>query len=217
MEPRIETAHVVAAFDAKAQVDVGSDGTLYVKGVAAEFGLDRDNEAFLPDAFDRGMKAYMESNPILAYHHAKEASADGMPPRYLALGTVTKLYRDAKALHFEAAIPKPTPGSWAEDIYDKVRRRIVKGISVGGAFKRRWTELGPRIFDVDLQEISITPLPVNPRTMLTAVTEGKAMDDSPLEWVAEAPDPALVENLIRLERIAADLDTLRQRLSGPVV
>lgn len=205
MEP-IEAAGFKAVLsDEKASVTETSDG-LWIEGLASEWGVDRDDEAFEPGAFDRGIKAFM-ANPILAYHHARKPAADGTPGEYLALGKVTDLRRDTKGLHLKAWVPKPKPGAWAEDVYDKVRQGIVRGLSVGGRFRRRMTELGPRIFDVDLQEISVTPLPVNPRTLFRVATEGKAMNGDPLEW---EPD------LEAYERIRDELATVVSTLTDAV-
>lgn len=212
----VEAATFEGALDEKAQV-VDAGNKLIIRGIAAEFGIDRDGEAFDPGAFDAGVKSFLETNPILSYHHATKPSTDGEPPRYLQLGRVTRLDRKAHGMEMEAEIPRPTAGSWAEDIYNKVRDGYIKGLSVGGAFKRRWTEKGPRIFGVDLQEIALTPLPVNPRTLLTAVVEGKAVDGEAIHWqpVDDAPSDekflagwALEERLAALEGIAEGLETL---------
>lgn len=174
------------------QVSEDDDGTLYVEGYAADFQTDRDGEAFEADAFERGLKAYMESNPILLYHHK---------PSH-ALGKVVEAALDAKGLRIKAAIPKPTSGSWAELVYDQVKKGIVRGFSVGGAFQRRLTSAGPRIFSVDLQEISVTPLPVNPRTLFAVA--GKAFGDP-----EDAELAALTESVDKLEGL---LNAFEQRV-----
>ena len=174
------------------EVREDDDGTLYVEGYAADFETDRDGEAFEPGAFEQGLKAYMESNPILLYHHK---------PSH-ALGKVVEAAIDAKGLRIKAAIPRPTAGSWAELVYDQVKRGIVRGFSVGGAFQRRLTSNGPRIFGVDLQEISVTPLPVNPRTLFAAA--GKAFGDE---------EPEQVEQLARMvQRLEGVLDAVETAL-----
>lgn len=141
------------------------DGTLYVEGYAADFETDRDQEAFEPGAFERGLKSYMENNPVLLYHHNPSQ----------ALGRVVQAEIDGKGLRIRAAIPKPPAGNWAELVYTQVKGGIVRGFSVGGAFARHLTREGQRIHDVDLQEISVTPLPVNPRTLFAVA--GKAFPE----------------------------------------
>lgn len=148
-----------------AEVTEGEDGTLYIEGIASDFETDRDMEAFEPGSFERGLKAYLASNPILLYHHRPHQQ----------LGQVISAELDQKSLRIRAAIPKPPAGSWAEQVYDMVKRGMMRGLSVGGHFARHMTTAGPRIHDVDLQEISVTPLPVNPRGLFAIA--GKAFAD----------------------------------------
>lgn len=152
-------------------------GDLWIEGYASDFGVDRQNEAFEPGAFERGLKAFLETNPIMLYHHKYDH----------ALGAFTDAKVDENGLWVRGRVDKPATGSWAEDIFNKIKRGTIKSFSVGGIFKRRMTAQGPRIFDVDLGEISVTPFPVNPRTHF-AVVAGKAFQDAPeLEVVEEEP------------------------------
>lgn len=167
-----------------------ADGDLILEGYASDFNTDRDGEAFEPGAFDRGLKAYMGSNPILLYHHKPSHQ----------LGVVEEAQLDGKGLKIRARIAKPTAGAWSEQPYDLVKRGMMRGFSVGGAFKRRMTPAGPRIFDVDLQEISVTPLPVNPGTL--GQVAGKAFAD-PAEEVDLQPQ---LDALDRLEAVFNALD-----------
>lgn len=175
--------HATFEFGLKAQqISEDNDGDLIVEGYASDFLTDRDEEAFEPGAFERGLKAYLAANPILLYHH--------QPGKQL--GVVEHAELDGNGLHIKARLAKPTPGSWAEQPFDLVKRGMMRGFSVGGAFKRRITAGAQRIFDVDLQEISVTPLPVNPRTLFSVA--GKAFEDNPdaeLELALAATDRTL--------------------------
>lgn len=161
-------------FGIKAAVVSEDDGDLIVEGYASDFETDRDNEAFEPGAFSRGLAAYM-ANPVLLEHH--------QPGKQL--GVVEHAALDAKGLKIRARLAKPPAGAWSEQTFDLVKRGMMKGFSVGGAFKRRSVDGLQKIFDVDLQEISITPLPVNQRTLFA--TAGKAFSD---------PDPDADEKAI---------------------
>lgn len=163
------------------------DGTLYIEGTAADFGVDRQNEAFEEGAFDEGMKSYMERNPVLLYHHKGDK----------ALGTVKAWERRGDGIWVKAAIEKPAVGSWAEDVYNKVKSGVIKSFSVGGLFRRRPGADGvTRIHKADIAEISVTPLPVNPRTQFglspLAAAAGKAFGELP-EMDLEAAEKALTE------------------------
>jgi HK97 family phage prohead protease len=154
----------VATFvlDTKATV-TELDGELIIEGYASDFDTDRQDEAFEPGAFDAAIKSFME-NPVLLYHHQFDK----------ALGRVLELTRDAKGLLMRAVLDKPAAGSWAEDIYNKVASGSIKGLSVGGKFHRKMTDAGPKIHKADLMEISVTPMPVNPRTLFAVA--GKAFE-----------------------------------------
>lgn len=140
--------------DSKAVED--DDGDIYFEGWASDFEVDRQDEAFEPGAFRKSVERFLGTNPVLLYHHDYGK----------ALGVVEQLDLRDEGLWMRARIDKPTAGSWAEDVVAKIKKGTIKGLSVGGLFKRRKGMDGKaRIFDADLAEISITPLPVNPRTL----------------------------------------------------
>lgn len=142
------------------------NGDLYIEGYAADFEVDRQNEAFEPGAFAKGLKAFMETNPVMLYHHKADH----------ALGQFVDARLDEKGLWVKGRVDKPAPGSWAEDVVAKIKRKTIRGFSVGGIFKRRYNPVTqrPSIFECDLAEISVTPFPVNPRTMFAVA--GKAFE-----------------------------------------
>lgn len=155
------------ALDAKAlEHTVDENGDLWIEGYASDFGIDRQEEAFEPGAFERGLKSFLERNPIMLYHHQYDK----------ALGQFTEARVDENGLWVKGRVDAPAAGSWAEDVFNKIRKGTIKAFSVGGIFRRRMTKNGPRIHDVDLGEISVTPFPVNPRTTF-AVVAGKAFGE----------------------------------------
>jgi HK97 family phage prohead protease len=135
----------------------------YIEGYASDFGIDRDEEAFEPGAFSKAIDKFLGSNPVLLFHHQYDK----------ALGQVEDLRYDEKGLFMRARIDEPASGSWSEDVVAKVKKGTIKGLSVGGRFKRR----GDKIYEADLNEISVTPLPVNPNTLF-AVAEKAFTEDA---------------------------------------
>jgi HK97 family phage prohead protease len=178
--------------DTKANV-YEDDGSLYIEGFASDALPDRQDEFFDPDAFDASIKSYLDTNPVLLYHHD--------PSR--ALGRVLELRKQPDGLWMKAVIDPPTPGSWAEDVFNKVKRGTIKGLSVGGKFYRRVMNGKPMIHKADLMEISVTPMPVNPRTLFAVA--GKAFDDLPSEDAETALESQISESL---GRVAASFDKL---------
>lgn len=162
----IEEASFEAGFslDTKALVSSNDDGSLTIEGLASDFDVDRQDEAFEPGAFNESLSRYLSHNPVLLYHHKKD----------MALGRVTAANIDSNGLHVKAIVDAPEPGTPAADLYRKVKSGTLRGFSVGGRFFRRMTEKGPRIFKCDLTEISITPQPVNSNALFAVA--GKAFE-----------------------------------------
>lgn len=156
-------------FDCKSQVSAKKDGTVVIEGLASDWGLDDQDEVFEPGAFQKGIDKFLSTNPVLLYHH------DGGK----ALGKVTTLEETQEGLMMKAEIDPPAKGSWAEDIVNKIKSGTIRGLSVRGKFRRRPSENGrvAKIYEAGLREISVTPLPVNPRTMFAVAA--KAFDDEP--------------------------------------
>lgn len=156
------------ALDGKAVVEeVPEDSGLRIEGYAAGFNTDRMDEAFLPGAFEKSLKTYMETNPILCYHHHYDQ----------ALGVVEEAKLDGKGLFVKARLDAPEPGTPLADVYNKVKSGTIKGFSVGGIFKRKQTPRGPRIHTADIAEISVTPLPMEPGSLFALA--GKAFGTEP--------------------------------------
>lgn len=189
--------------DTKAVVAEAGDGSgdLIIEGFASDFGEDRQDEAFMPGAFDATIEKFME-NPLLCYHHDFSK----------ALGQVEHLERRDGGLWMRARVDAPAPGSWAEDIFNKIERGTIKGLSVGGKFHRSIIGGKPRIHQADLIEISVTPAPVNPRTLFTAqrkAFDGKALPDAPEEELSEAELAEAGRSIAKLEAI---FERVSQRL-----
>lgn len=156
------------ALDGKAVVaEVPEESGLRIEGYAAGFNTDRMDEAFLPGAFEKSLKTYMETNPILCYHHHYDQ----------ALGVVEDAKLDGKGLFVKARLDAPEPGTPLADVYNKVKSGTIKGFSVGGIFKRKQTPRGPRIHTADIAEISVTPLPMEPGSLFALA--GKAFGTEP--------------------------------------
>ncbi len=153
----------------KAVVQEQSNGDLIIEGYASDYEADRQDEFFEAGAVNDGLKAYLESNPILLYHHQSGN----------ALGQVLEAKIDNVGAWVKARIDKPAAGTWAQDVYQKVKRGTIRGFSIGGRFFRRHDQKSglTKIYKADIHEISVTPYPVNPRTLFGVAT--KAFGDEP--------------------------------------
>jgi HK97 family phage prohead protease len=147
-------------------VTVEDNGDLIIRGYAAVWeGDDRQGENFAPGAFERASKAFIESGGPLCYHHKADHQ----------LGAVTSLQEDTKGLAFEARVD----GEIQQDpklarIYHQIKKGTLKGVSVGGFFKRALIEGKRKIADMDFSEISVTGVPMHTGPSF-AVVAGKAL------------------------------------------
>ena len=140
-------------------------GDVIIEGYAADFEIDRQGEAFLPGAFDDAcQKATKAEIPLLFEHDNKRQ-----------LGVIEELRVDPeRGLWTRARIAKAQAGTWAEDVVDKVKRGMMKGLSVRGLSKVKMTANGPRIGTIDLAEISVTPVPVQPGALFAVAQKSFA-------------------------------------------
>lgn len=170
------------------------DGTLLLSGLAADYKPDRDGESFAQGAFERGLQRYLDTNPIVLYQHDPERP----------LGRVTAAYIDSAGLHVEMEIPEPPEGSWARHPYLLAKKGILRGLSVGGNFKR----VGRVIVDSDLQEISLAAIPVLPGALI-----GRAAARAEVRALQRAAD-ALQLEVLRREARALRAEQTRRRAAG---
>lgn len=180
--------------DTKSVAEDPDTGDLLIEGWASDYDADRDEEAFVEGAFDEGLKSYLETNPVLLYNHRFG------PGNALQLGVVEMAEKRTmpngkQGLWFRARVANAEPGTEARDIYNKVKRGFLKGVSIGGKFYRRMVEGKALIWKADIMEFSLTPVPANPRAL--AGVAAKAFDD---------PES---ETLRVLDEVADRLDAIR--------
>jgi HK97 family phage prohead protease len=159
----------------KAVQDPADNGDLMIEGYAADIGIDRQGEFFEPQAFEASIQEFLDSNPVLLYHHHNDQQ----------LGMVKALESRPDGLWMKAVVPRPAETSPLLDVYEKMKRGMMRGLSVRGLFHRRPGT--SRIYKADLAEISVTPFPVNPRTLF-AVAQ-KAYPDEIVEPKPKEPEP----------------------------
>jgi hypothetical protein len=97
-----------------------------------------------------------------------------------------------------------------KSVYHQIKKGTIKGLSVGGFFKRKLTEAGRRITDMDFTEISVTGVPTHAKPAFMVVA-GKALEglveptDDGLEF-EDASLEALTESLQRLSNSFTNME-----------
>jgi HK97 family phage prohead protease len=144
-------------------------GDLLVEGWAAVWaGLDREGENFLRGAFKKSIRAFLDGQAALVYHHQIDKG----------IGTVLDLQEKKEGLWFKARVDRQVESSPLFYIYNAIRKGSYRGVSLGGFFRRTFGPNGPRIHSADIAELSITPSAQHPGTRLS-VAAVKALGAAP--------------------------------------
>ncbi len=171
------------ALDDGSFVVVEDNGDLTIEGYAAVWeGDDRQGENFAPGAFQKGTKAFLAGGGPLCFHHKHDQ----------VLGQVTELEEDEKGLRMKARVDGETANHPVlSTLYNQIKKGTLKGLSVGGFFRRAMVEGKRRIADIDFTEISVTGVPVHTGPSF-AVVAGKALLND-----VEVPETPEVEGEVR--------------------
>jgi HK97 family phage prohead protease len=156
------------------------EGDIIIEGYAADWEKDRQNERFLRTAFDEAVKKAADGAIPLLLEHSNNHP----------LGVVEELRPDNVGLWARARITaKAVSEAWdgAKGKIEMIRRGVMKGLSVRGHSWGKMTSDGPVIGHIDLAEISVTPVPVQPGALFAVVqkslpAEGMTTADGVEEW-----------------------------------
>lgn len=142
-------------------------GDIIFEGLAVPITADDEDEAFEEKALQAAIDEFMAGDRPLLYNHTG-----------LALGNVLDLtHRPGVGVWMKALLTKPEPNTEAADIFNKVGRGVIRGISCAGRFWRRAVQEGEgvksgdplgehfRIWKARLREFSLTPIPVHPQAL----------------------------------------------------
>lgn len=130
-----------------------------VTGLASDYDLDRDNETIKPGAYRRTL-AHFRKNPVMLADHTNNTRS--------MVGSYTKIREADDGLHVEGTLSN-APDEFTTRIRFLVAENHLKAFSVGGIMRYCPTDYSC-IEEVDLFEISIVPIPANPRTLLTTLS-----------------------------------------------
>jgi HK97 family phage prohead protease len=173
------------------------EGNLLVSGWASNFDVDRVGDTVTRKALDDALSKYM-ANPVMLYNHKQSEPA----------GVVTRAEVSERGLWIEAKLPKPVSGQPLH-YWTLVKQGMMRALSIGGVFTRDRLK---RIVALDLREISVASVPVNPGTLLSAQAAkafGDPVDDDFDRLLVMAEARHLVRR-VRLEQAAI----LRAQLHG---
>ncbi len=172
------------------------NGDLLLKGWAARYTIDMEDEAFAPGAFTKSISDYLNRHGPILYNHKPD----------IVLGRATDMREvPGEGLWLEALLTRPPASSPHYWIFDSIKRGVMRGLSCGGVFKRK----GNKIERASIFETSVTAVPVGQDTSFEVVPyEGAELVGAKAALMAEFLSEADA-SLIRTER---QLDFAEMRL-----
>jgi HK97 family phage prohead protease len=166
LQPNGVESEVAGIFDFEGKAMPTTGGGQVIEGQAGGVDIDRSLEAFEPGVLAKSAAKFMRTNPVLCYHHHVDE----------ALGVVEQMGVNSNGkLYARARLDEPEPHTKLADVFRKVKSGTIKGLSVGGIFRRKMTPQGMRIHDFDMYELSVTPVPMEPGSLFTLA--GKALSN----------------------------------------
>ena len=139
-------------FDLKALTEAGE-----FEGLASVYNVtDEGGDRVLPGAFTETLAKRGAERPVLWAH---DMSA------HVGLGVLTDT---PTGLQVKGSLDLDTQAG--QEAYSRLKKRIVRGLSIGFRTLQSTVENGVRLLkSVDLYEVSLVPVPMNPEAQVTAV------------------------------------------------
>lgn len=146
------------SFDLKFELkeDMAEDDNFYyLKGYGATSDLDLGNDIITPEALQKAIEA---RKPKFCYQHNIKQ----------VLGVFTTLKKDTNGLYFEAKMPKSV--SICNEVAEFIKIGALDSMSIGyWVIDRDWKEGVRVIKELEIYEISVVTIPMNPNAVITGI------------------------------------------------
>lgn len=152
----------VAEIDSKS-IRTLATGALRIKGIGANFDVDKEDEFFHENAFTKGLKRFMAqpARPLLHNHLTHEPLGRVISAEVVrGVGVVV-----------EAEVDYHPPGSKFHHLYLGIKSGAIRSLSVGGLFKK----VGNKIVECQPVEWSVCAVSIGNGTNLEIIEEGKSI------------------------------------------
>lgn len=190
--------------------DPSGQNRRYFEGWASLPGLDMQDMEVAAKACEKGAQAYLERNPVIVWHHQANMpigrveslhfTDEGM---YLC-GVIFNMQEvlDQWSKHSNT-IPLDSIALKCEEAWQGIKSGAYSGLSIRGGVREvvpAWSseldKVVPRVLEVELYEISVTPISIHPGTKITSINTvakafgqaieiAKALDCKPLNTQGE--------------------------------
>lgn len=168
-------------------------GRRYFEGWASLDGLDMQDMEIAADACKKGAAKYLQRNPVIVWHHQAN-----MPiGRVLSLTFTDKGMYMTGEIHrmdhildkwsqYRDSIPLDSIAVKCEEVWSGIVNGSYRGLSIRGGVREvvpvyspELDKAVPRVLEVELYEISVTPISIHPGTKITKVnTVAKALSEA---------------------------------------
>lgn len=157
---------LVVPFEIKQMIDEeeGDSKRFVIEGYASTFGnVDRGYDMVMPGAFANSISEFKRGEkqvPVLYQHNMRNP-----------IGRIREMREDNKGLYIKAAMPLDMM-QVREEIAPLMRDNVLNAMSIGyftDRYEKDDVEGIRKLLEIDLYEVSIVTLPMNPEAMVTSV------------------------------------------------
>lgn len=165
----------------------------YFEGWASLVGLDMQKMELAADACRKGAQKYLSRNPVLIWHHQAEMpigrveSLTFTPEGMYVTGVIDNMQEVLERwAQYRNEIPLDSIALKCEEVWQSLKSGTSKSLSVRGGVRDvipvwspEFDEAVPRVLEVELYEISVTPISIHPGTKITSInTVAKALGEA---------------------------------------
>jgi len=178
----------------------------FIEGIASTPDVDLEGDKFLPEVLARNAEQ-LKGKPILLLHGRNKEIGDQ------PVGEILEAKFEDGILKIKAGIYKAFKNIW-----DAVKRGVLKALSIGGIIKKLRREGNVNVIeDAEIREVSLTPRGMNPfAQVIMAFGKSFIMDDDGLlkEIIIEPPPQDMSENrnheVKEFEKVDYDLPIVKR-------
>lgn len=168
-------------------------GRRYFEGWASLDGLDMQDMEIAADACKKGAANYLQRNPVIVWHHqanmpiGRVLSLTFTPQGMYMTGEIHRMDHILdKWAQYKDSIPLDSIAMKCEEAWQGIVSGSYRGLSIRGGVRQvapvyspELDKPVPRVLEVELYEISVTPISIHPGTKITKVnTVAKALSEA---------------------------------------
>ena len=153
-----------------------------ISGYASIFGnVDSYGDIVVKGAFSEFLKRIAETGkviPVFYGHNMEDPKAN--------IGRAIELYEDDRGLFFKAQLDL-SGDTYGRVVYEQLKDGRLDSLSFGySVVDAKMVDGGYELFELELYEISVVPIPANSEAMITEVKAGRAISAKNMDLIRRA-------------------------------